>query len=82
MAVSFRVVVFLVALGVFGFAYAVVDAPASGEVDAAADQQSDSEPARAFLGIIREIWSLLPVFAALAAGGWLIKESIYVRGPG
>lgn len=82
MAVSFRIIVFLVALAVFGGAYAIIDKPVDDPVDPQADSLSDSQPAQNYLSIVREVWRLLPFFTAIACCGWLVKEAIYVRGYG
>lgn len=79
MAVSFRIVVLLIALAAFGFAFIVIDAPVQNELSPLANDHSDSQPAQNFLGILEGWWTNLALFVTIAAGAWGIKEAVYAR---
>jgi len=75
MAVSYRIAIFLIALSVFGLVYALLMEPAS-MLEETAMQFIDGEDAMEGAGYQSTLWTFLPVFALIAAGGWLIKQSV------
>lgn len=77
---SFKLVVYLAALGVFGFAFVIMDGQLVPVVEPLAVEHSSSQPAQNFLGWQREMWRLLPfLFGGIAATAWLLKESVQGR---
>lgn len=78
MAVSFRIVMFLVALVVFGALYGLV-----GEVVAliepmVVDHASTSDGSQLYQWVA-QLWALAPVMAFIAAAAWLLKQSVVVQ---
>lgn len=82
MAVSWRIVVFLAAIVLFGFLYVTLDVPVQDPIEPTASEQSDSVPANNFLDLLREGWALAPFAFLLAGALWLIRESVWVSGGG
>lgn len=80
-AVSWRLIVFLLALVLFGFLYGVVlDPVVQDTMDPIAEENADSPPAQTNYERTKEMWSLAPVVVTIAGGAYLIRESIWVRG--
>jgi hypothetical protein len=82
MAVSFRIVVALGALLVFALLYGVgQEVVAIVEPLAEGYYGSGSGPGSNNLFVwTTTIWGLLPVFALLAVGGYILKQAVVVRG--
>jgi len=84
MAVSFRIVVALGALLVFALVYGVgqevvgiVEPLASGYYGEGDGSGAGSNNLFVWTSTI---WGLLPVFALLAVGGYILKQAVVVRG--
>jgi len=78
MAVSFRIVIGLGALLLFALVYgvgqeivAIVEPMASGYYGSGSNN---------LFAWTTTIWGLLPVFALLAVGGYILKQAVVVRG--
>lgn len=81
MAVSFRIVVFLVALGVFGFGYVALGDMLVPAVEPIAANQTNTTASQTFLDRQREMWRLLPVFfGGIACTAWLLRETVQFGG--
>lgn len=82
MAVSFRIVIYLTALGVFGFAFVMMADTFVPAVDPIAAEQASTSASNTFLQRQREMWRLLPVFfGGIAASLWLLRETVQIRRP-
>jgi len=84
MAVSFRIVIGLGALLLFALTYgvgqeivAIVEPMASGYYGSGDGTGGGSNNLFAWT---TTIWGLLPVFALLAVGGYVLKQAVVVRG--
>lgn len=83
MAVSFRIAVALLGLVVFALAYAV-----GGEVVAVVEPLAQGyyggdgggAGSNNLLVWTQRLWDLLPVFATLAVGAYILKQAVVVRG--
>lgn len=80
MAISWRIVITVVALAVFSFIYISLDPVIVDVIDPMAQDQATSEPAQTNYSRVSELWRVLPVFATIAACAYLIREALWVRG--
>lgn len=77
MAVSWRLAVFVIALGVFGFGWVILGDAIPFLETAALDGVETDESADA-ISNQQTLWAFAPVFVLIAAGLWLIKRSVEV----
>jgi len=77
MAVSWRIVVFLLALITFGFMYGVL-AEATDTMEPEVVDGLDSEESNQGYEYFTRGWLFAPVFVFVAAGAWLIKQGVVV----
>lgn len=78
MAVSYRLVIFLVAILVGSLFYAILGDAVSviePEVASAVDT-TESEQGYTW---ISQLWAITPVFILIAAGAYLLKQGVVVR---
>lgn len=77
MAVSWRIVIFLLALVVFGFMYGVMsEATSTMEPEVVGDL--DSPDANTGYEYFQRGWTFAPVFVFVAAGAWMLKQAVVV----
>ena len=75
MAVSYRLVGFLVALVVGGLVYALLGV-AVDIVQPMAESSTETDSGNELYGWVSSIWVVAPVMMLIAAGAWLLKGSI------
>ena len=80
MAVSWRIVITVVALAVFSFIYISLDPVIIDVIDPMAADHAESAPAQTNYSRVSEMWRLAPVFATIAAAAFLLREALWVRG--
>ena len=73
MAVSWRIVITVVALAVFSFIYISLDPTIVDVIDPMAEDHATSDAAQTNHSRMAELWRLLPVFATIAACAYLIR---------
>jgi hypothetical protein len=77
MAVSYRIVIFLIALLVFGGMYAIVSDGIS-TIEGDISDGTDTKETQQSQQYISQFWTFMPVAVLIAGGAWLIKEAVMV----
>jgi hypothetical protein len=80
MAVSFKIVIVLVALAAFSLGYIALDKPVDNTISTQTEDRLDSEAGTTGYQRFTEAWSLLPVIATIAGISYLLKESVFQSG--
>lgn len=79
MAVSWRIVVFLIALLVAGGMFAITN-EAINEMEQPISDGTDTDETQKIHKWVGQFWFFTPVFLVVAGGVWLIKQSVVVSG--
>lgn len=79
MAVSWRVVVFLLALITFGFFYGILSEPVS-PIEQRVQEDTGTEETNEMANHTSTIWTFAPVFVLIGVCAWLLKEAVVVSG--
>lgn len=75
MAVSYRLVIFLIVILVGAFFWGISDA-AVNELDEQINGEMDTDQGSQLYGAISTMWLVAPLIILIAAGAWALKQSI------
>jgi hypothetical protein len=75
MAVSYRIVIFLLGILTFGFFYSIVG-DAVSVMDPMVASGIDSQSADQGYQWLGQMWLIAPVMVLIAGSAWLLKESV------
>lgn len=78
MAVSFRIVMFLVSLSAFGFMYAIFQLPV-GVLEGVALDHATTDQGHEGISHMQLLWFGTPVFILLGSAAWLLKQGVIIK---